>query len=138
MEVAAEAALVGVGGDTDDHGVAVLPLGEELQRRRLAPQLVGGIVEVGQILDLRYRHEAVDAGSEGSSEDRLFVEDRVEHLAITEPAMEASGDAVHTALAGHVLAEHERVPIGGQDRSQRGVDRLGDGHRALDLPSGGL
>ena len=55
VEVAAEALLVAVAGDAHDERVAVLALGEELQRRRLAPQLVLGVVQVGQVLDLRAR-----------------------------------------------------------------------------------
>ena len=64
VEVAAEALLVAVAGDAHDQRVAVLTLGEELQRRGLAPQLVLGVVEVGQVLDLRHREEARDPGAE--------------------------------------------------------------------------
>ena len=42
MEVPAEAALVGQAGDPHHHPVAVLPIGEEGQRRRFAAELVLG------------------------------------------------------------------------------------------------
>ena len=45
VEVAAEPALVAEARDPDDHPVAVRALGEELQRRRLAPQLILGVVQ---------------------------------------------------------------------------------------------
>src|SRR6266540_3649502 len=52
VEVAAEALLVAVAGDPDDNGVAVLDLREESQGGRLAADLIGGVVQVSQVLDL--------------------------------------------------------------------------------------
>jgi hypothetical protein len=52
VEVSAEALLVAVPGDPDDHRVDELPVGEEPQSRGLAPQLVLRVVEVGEVLDL--------------------------------------------------------------------------------------
>ena len=58
VEVPAEALLVAVAGDAHHERVAVLALGEELQRGGLAPQLVLGVVQVGQVLDLGHGQQA--------------------------------------------------------------------------------
>ena len=60
VEVAAEPPLVGVGGDTNHHRVAVLTVGEEAEAGGLTPELVGGIVEIGQVLDLGDGQVAVE------------------------------------------------------------------------------
>ena len=58
VEVAAEALLVAVAGDAHDHRVAELAVARRTQRRRLAAQLVLGVVQVGEVLDLRDRQAA--------------------------------------------------------------------------------
>ena len=58
VEVPAEPFLVAEPGDPHDHRVAVLAVGEERQRGRLAAQLVFGVVQVGEVLDLRDRQQA--------------------------------------------------------------------------------
>ena len=79
MEVAAEALLVASPAIRTTIAVAVLPVGEEPQRRRLAAQLVLGVVQVGEVLDLRHRQRSpLSAGAEREPEDRLLVEQRVE------------------------------------------------------------
>ena len=116
VEVAAEALLVAVPGDPHHHPVAVLPLREELQRRRLAAQLILGVVEVREVLDLRQRQEAADRGAEREPEDRRLVEQRVEHAAGAEARVQAAGDAVDAALHRHVLAEEERLRDDARER----------------------
>src|SRR6266571_8356176 len=61
VEVAAEALLVGVSGDADDHRVAILPLREERERGGLTAQLVDRVVQVGEVGDLRHRQQAGQA-----------------------------------------------------------------------------
>ena len=68
-------------GDAHDHRIAVLAVGEEGQARRLAAELVLGVVQVGEVLDLRDRQQPGDPGAERDPEDRLLVEQRVEHAA---------------------------------------------------------
>ena len=74
VEMAAEPLLVAVALDPHDHPVAVRALREELERRRLAAQLVLGVVEVCEVLDLGDRDEARDrrrrARARGSSSRR--------------------------------------------------------------------
>ncbi len=60
-------------------GLVNCPLREERQRRRLAAQLVFGIVQIGEELDFRHRHEAVLRHADGQPEDRLFIQQRVDH-----------------------------------------------------------
>ena len=79
MEVSAEPLLVSVAGDADHHRVAVLPVGEELQCRGLAANLVRGVVQVGEVLDFRDGQQAGHPGAEGQPEDGLLVEQRVEY-----------------------------------------------------------
>ena len=64
VEVAAEPALIAIAGDPDHHSVAIRPLREELQRRRLSAQLILCVVEVRQVLNLGQREKAADRGSE--------------------------------------------------------------------------
>ena len=116
VEVPAEALLVAVARDPHHHPVAVLPLREELQRRRLAAQLILGVVEVGEVLDLRHRHEAAHRGAEREAEDRRLVEQRVEDAAGAEAGVEPTGDAVDAALRGDVLAEQEHLGMSRRGR----------------------
>ena len=80
VEVAAEALLVAEPGDAHDHRVAVLAVGEELQARRLAAELVLGVVQVGEVLDLRDRQQPGDrrrrARSRGSTARRAACRTR--------------------------------------------------------------
>ena len=131
MEVAAESLLVAVSGDPHDHGVAVLAVGEELQRGTLAPDLVGGVVQVGEVLDFGDREQARRPGTERQAEDRLFVEQGVENPRRANLLHQPTGDAVDAALAGDVLAEDECLGVVGEDVQQRAVDGLRQGHRAL-------
>ncbi len=123
VEVPAEPLLVSVAGHANHHRIAVLPVGKELQRRTLAANLVRRVVKVGQVLDLRDRQQPRHSGAEREAEDRLLVEQRVEHPRGTGLAEKATGDAVHATLAGDVLAEDHRLRVAIQDVVQRTVDR---------------
>ena len=118
-------------GDPDHHRVAEPALGEERQRRRLAAELILGVVQVGEVLDLRDRHQPGQAGAERQPEDRLLVQQGVEDPGRAEPAGQAAGDAVDAALDPDVLAEDDHPAVGGQDLGQGGVDRLGQGARPV-------
>ena len=133
VEVAAEAALVAVPGDAHDERVRVLPVGEEAQAGGLAAQLVLGVVEVREVLDLGDRHEAGHAGAERQPEDRLLVEQRVEHPLAAGPLLQPAGHAVHAALGADVLAEHEHPAVGAEQVAERPVDRLRQRERPLVL-----
>ena len=124
MEVAAEPLLVAVALDPHDHPVAVRALREELERRRLAAQLVLGVVEVCEVLDLGDRHEARDRRAEREAEDRRLVEQRVEDTEGTEARLKAARDAVDAALPSDVLTEHEHLGVILEDAGEPGVDRL--------------
>ena len=129
VEVPAEPLLVGEAGHPDHQRVAVLPGGEELQARRLAAQLVLGVVQVGEVLDLRHGQQAGHARAEAEAEDRLLVEERVEDPPGAEPPRQSPGDAVHAALAAHVLAEGEQPGMGRERVRERPVDGVGEGER---------
>jgi hypothetical protein len=58
VEVPAEALLISVSGHADHHRIAVLTVGEELQCRALAANLVGSVVKVSQILDFGDRQQS--------------------------------------------------------------------------------
>ena len=130
VEVAAEALLVAVAGDPDHDAVPVAALGEELQCRRLSAQLVLRVVQVGEVLDLGYRHEAGDRRPERQSENRCLVEQGVEHAPGAEPRMQATGDAVDAALRRHVLAEDEKLGRMLEPVGERRVDALRERQRA--------
>ena len=131
VEVAAEPALVAVAGDADDHPVPVRPLREELQRRRLAAQLILGVVEVREVLDLGDRQEPADGRAERESEDRRLVEQRVEHAPRAEARVQPARHAVDAALDGDVLTEEERVRMTLEHRREPGVDRLRERERLV-------
>src|SRR3546814_16520141 len=59
VEMSAEALLITQTRDADDHRVGILPVREEAERRRLAANLVLGIVDISEELDLGHRDEAV-------------------------------------------------------------------------------
>ena len=123
VEVAAEALLVAVARDPHDHAVAVAALGEELQRRGLAAQLVLRVVEIGEVLDLGQRQEAADRAAEREAEDRRLVEQRVEDAAGAEARVQPARDAVDATLRSDVLAEEERLGMRLQRVAERLVDR---------------
>ena len=129
MEVAAEPLLVGQPGDPDDHAVGVLAVGEEPQRGGLAAELVLGVVQVGEVLDLGHRHEPREAGAERRAEDGLLVEQGVEDPGRTEAVPQPPRDAVDPALDRHVLAEDEDVVVVRQLVAERLVDGLREGQR---------
>ena len=105
MEVATKSLLVGVASDTHHHRIAVRALREELQCRRFASQLVLGVVEVGQILDLCDGQHPQLAGADGDAHDGLFIEQRIEHAAALGTSAEIAGDAVDSTLVGNIFAE---------------------------------
>jgi hypothetical protein len=107
--MAAEAFLVTQRGHAHHHRIAVLVVGEELQRCRFAANLIAGVVEIRQVLDLRQRQHAHVGVALGEAEDHRFVEQRVEHAAALERLVQALGDGIHAALLRHVLAEQQRL-----------------------------
>ena len=66
-----------------------------------------------------------------SPEDRLFVEQRVEHALRTEALEQALGDAVDAALFGDVFAEDERLGVAVQNVVECTVDPERHGHRGV-------
>ena len=83
------------------------PLEKNRSDGRLAPELVLGVVEVGEVLDLRDGHEAGQCRAEGRAEDGLLVQQGVEHPEAAEPLPQAARHAVDTALERDVLAEQQ-------------------------------
>src|SRR5688500_8168944 len=122
--MAAEPLLVAVPGDAHHEWVGELAVGEEGQAGRLATELVLGVVEVGEVLDLGDRQQAGDTGAEPEAEDRLLVEEGVEDAGGAGLALQPARDAVDTALDADVLAEHEHATVGGEQVAERPVDRL--------------
>ena len=69
----------------------------------------------------RHAHQG---GAESRAQDRLLVQQRVEHPAAAEVLPQTAGDAVHAALPAHVLAEDQRLRPRSQGVAQGRVDRL--------------
>ena len=55
MKVPAKPSLIAEARDAHDHRIGILAVGEERQRRRLAADLVLGVVDIGEELDFRDR-----------------------------------------------------------------------------------
>ncbi len=126
VEVAAEALLVAEALETEDEAVPELSLGEERERARLAPDLVLGVVVVGEVLDLGDRKEPCVRRADREAEDRGLVEERVEDAGLPVGLLEARGHVVDAALLAHVLAEDEGVLVLEEEVEQGGIDRGGE------------
>ncbi|KMU65557.1 hypothetical protein STRNTR1_2063 [Stenotrophomonas maltophilia] len=122
VEVATEALLVAQPGHPHQHRVAVLIVGEELQRTRFAAHLVDGVVQVGQVLDLRNRQHAQVGQTLRHAQDHGLVQQGVEHPAWAEAAQQVLGDGVDTALLCDVLTEQQALRILRQQFLQGMVD----------------
>ena len=122
VEMPAEALLIAQPGNPQHHRIGELPVGKERQRRRLAPDLVLGIVQIGQELDLRHRHEAVLRHADGKAQDRLLVQQRVDHPVRPEARLQLLRHAIDAALAAHILAHHHDFGVGQHQVGQRPVD----------------
>ena len=131
VEVAAEAPLVPVARDPHDHPVPVPALREELERRRLAAELVLRVVEVREVLDLGHREEAAHRRSERETEDRCLVEQGVEDACGAEARVQSARDAVDAALHRDVLAEQQGLRVTLEHRRESRVDRLRERHRLV-------
>ncbi len=133
VEVAAEPLLVAVARDPHDHRVAVPPGREELERRRLAAQLVLRVVEVREVLDLGDGQKAEVARADREAEDALLVEQRVEHAAHAGAPRQLGGDVVDAALPRHVLAEDDQLRVLREQIAERAVDVDREVARPLEL-----
>src|SRR3546814_18256592 len=102
--MSAEARLIAEPRDADDHRVGILTVGEKAERRRLAANLVLGIVDIGEELDLGHRDEAVVRHADRETEARLFVEKGVDDARRSEALMKLGGDIVDTPLRPDILA----------------------------------
>src|SRR6185503_2401486 len=98
---------------------------EELQARRLAAQLVEGVVEVGQVLDLGDREETDVRRPLRNAQDRGFVQESVEDATGPESALEAVGHVVDAALATDVLTEQDHLRPPAQLVGKGGVQAAG-------------
>jgi hypothetical protein len=69
--------------------------------------------------------------ADGQPQDRLLVEQRVEHPTTATAPRQFAGDAVDAALLGDVLAEHERLGVLHQRVAESAVQRLRERSGAL-------
>ena len=130
VEVPAEALLVAEPGDAHDHRVGVRAVGEEAQARRLAAQLVLGVVQVGEVLDLRDRQQPADAETEAEAEDRLLVEQGVEHARRAEALRRPRVRPYTPPLRPTSSPNTSSLRAGRQRVGERGVDALRERQRA--------
>ena len=107
----AKALLIAEAGDADDHRVGILAVREEAQRRRLAADLVLGIVDVGEELDLGDREQVVMGGADAEAEDALLVEQGVDHPRRAEALVQLGGDVVDAALGPDILAGDDDIVV---------------------------
>ena len=104
------------------------PLEKNRSDGGLAAELVLGVVEVGEVLDLRDRHEAGQRRAERRAEDGLLVEQGVEHPEAAEPLPQPARHAVDAALDRDVLAEQQRRGLRVHQVGEGGVDGLRQRH----------
>src|SRR3546814_18926762 len=107
--MAAEALLVTEPRDADDHRVGILPVREEAERRRLAADLVLGIVDIGEELDLRPRQETVVRNADGEAQYGLFVQQGVDDAGRSAALVDLGGNVVNAALRPELLARYDQL-----------------------------
>ena len=107
VEMTAEAFLITEPGDAHDHRIGVLPVREKRQGRRFAAQLIFRIVQIGQELNLRDRHETIMAGADGEPENGLLVEQSVDHPVDAKARLQLLRHAIDAALAADILARQQ-------------------------------
>jgi len=78
LEADTAAHPVGQGGNPDHQRVPVPAAGEEAQHRGLAAQLVLGVVQPGDVLDLGDRQQPAHPGAEGEPQHRPLVGESVD------------------------------------------------------------
>ncbi|SBV34885.1 protein of unknown function [uncultured Sphingopyxis sp.] len=111
VEMAAEALLIAEPRDADHHRVRILAVREEAQCRCLAADLVLGIVDIGEELDLGHRKEAIVRHADREPEDRLLVEQGVDDARRAETLMELRRDIVDATLRPDILARDDDLPM---------------------------
>ncbi len=125
VEVPAKALLVRQPGNPHDHRIGELPVRKERKRRRLAPDLVLGIVDIGEELDLRQRQQPVVRRADRQPQDRLLVQQGIDHPRRTEPRMQLLRGSIDPTLRPHILPANNRARILQQHVRQRPADQLG-------------
>lgn len=126
VKVASEAFLVGEGCDANDHGVGELAFGEEFEGAGFTADLVDGVVEVGQVLNLGDGEQSALGRADGQAEDGLFVEEGVEDPGEPEALVKVGGDGVDAAFDSHVFAKHEDALVVSHEVVEGGVEELGE------------
>ena len=124
VEVATEAALVSEASNADHHGVGELPIRKERQRCCLTAELVLGIVQIREELDLDDWDEPVVRQADAHAKNRLLVEDGVDHPMGAEPLLEPLGHAVHATLGPDIFARKDDLAVPQQLVGQRPVQQL--------------
>ena len=129
--MATEALLVAKPGNAHHHRVGELAVREEGQRRRLAAQLVFGIMQVGEELDFRDRDEAISGHPDRVAKDGLLIQQRVDHPVRAVALLQLLGHAVDAALAAHILPHQDDLGMLQHQVGQREVKDLGERLRAI-------
>ena len=111
MKVPTKAFLVTQTGYPHYHRVGVLAVGEEAKCRRLATQLVLGIVQISEKLDLHYRYQTALAHADAKPENALLVEQGIDNTLRAELGLQPLGDAIDSAFAANIFASHDQVWI---------------------------
>ena len=132
VEVAAEALLVGAARrSAPPSRCGTAPLEKNAQRGRLAAELVLGVVQVGEVLDLGHRQEAGQRRRRARCPRIVCSSSSVSKTRRrAEPALQPAGHAVHPALGAP--RPRRRPARSGRSSSsvgQRRVDRLRQGER---------
>ena len=119
----AKALLIAQRRNADHHRVAPLPVAEKRQGRRLATQLIFGIVQISQKLDFRHRDETVVCKADGKAQNALLIQQRVDHTRRAKPRMQLLRDTVVAAFAAHIFAHQQGFRITQHYVVQRPVDQ---------------
>ena len=133
VEMPAKALLIAQPGDAQHHRVGVLPLREKRQGRRLAPDLIFGVVQIGQKLNLGQRDKTVLRHADGQAENRLLVEQRVDHSVRPEARLQLLRHPINPALAPDILAHHHDFRVRQHQVGQRPVEQAAHRLRLVQL-----
>ena len=111
-----------------------MPVREKRQRRGLAPDLILGIVQVGEELNLRDRHKPVMAHANRQPQNRLLIQQRVDHPVRPEPLLQFLRDSIDAPLTAHIFAHADDLAMFQHQIGQRPVDQAAHGLGIIHRP----
>ena len=123
----AKALLIPKPRNPQHHRVGKLTIGKKRQCRRLAAQLIFGVVQIGQKLNFGHRDKTVMRHADGKAQNRLLVQQCVDHPAGAKAGMQLLRHAVNATFAPDIFAHHHDLGVLQHQIGQRPIDNAAHG-----------